>query len=45
MQRHAAEFPSQQLYTVDEIAGGWQKAHAAHFADGGLFDQIYRPGT
>jgi sulfate/thiosulfate transport system substrate-binding protein len=45
MQRHAAEFPSLHLYTVDEIAGGWQKAHAAHFADGGLFDQIYRPGT
>jgi len=45
MQRHAAEFPSLRLYTVDEIAGGWQKAHAAHFADGGMFDQIYRPGT
>ncbi len=45
MQRHAAEFPNLQLFTVDEIAGGWQKAQAAHFADGGIFDQIYRPGT
>jgi len=45
MQRHAGEFPSLRLFTVDEIAGGWQKAHAAHFADGGIFDQIYRPGT
>jgi sulfate transport system substrate-binding protein len=45
MKRHAGEFPNVRLYTVDEIAGGWQKAHAAHFADGGIFDQIYRPGT
>jgi sulfate transport system substrate-binding protein len=32
------------LVTVDEVFGGWQKAHAAHFADGALFDQIYQPG-
>jgi sulfate/thiosulfate transport system substrate-binding protein len=32
------------LYTVDEAFGGWQKAHAVHFADGGTFDQIYKPG-
>jgi sulfate transport system substrate-binding protein len=27
---------------VDELFGGWQKAQQAHFADGGLFDQIYQ---
>jgi len=26
------------------VAGGWQKAQKEHFADGGLFDQIYLPG-
>jgi sulfate transport system substrate-binding protein len=30
--------------TIDEIFGGWRKAHAAFFADGALFDQIYQPG-
>jgi len=32
------------LFTVDEVFGGWQKAQAKHFADGGVFDQIYQPG-
>jgi ABC-type sulfate transport system substrate-binding protein len=31
------------LFTVEEIFGGWQKAQKTHFADGGVFDQIYRP--
>jgi sulfate transport system substrate-binding protein len=34
-----------KLFTIDEAFGGWQKAQKAHFADGGIFDQIYRPGT
>lgn len=38
-----AAFPKIALFTVDEIAGGWKNAHAAHFADGALFDQIYKP--
>ena len=37
-------FPALELFTVEEAAGGWQKAHAAHFADGALFDRIYAPG-
>jgi sulfate/thiosulfate-binding protein len=32
------------LYTVDDVFGGWTKAQATHFADGGVFDQIYKPG-
>ncbi|ACG73332.1 sulfate ABC transporter, periplasmic sulfate-binding protein [Anaeromyxobacter sp. K] len=43
--RHAARFPKVKLVTVDEVFGGWQKAQATHFADGGTFDQIYVPGT
>jgi sulfate/thiosulfate-binding protein len=31
-------------FTVDEVFGGWTKAQATHFADGGVFDQIYHPG-
>jgi len=41
----AAPFPKIKLFTIDEVFGGWQKAQAAHFADGALFDQIYQPGT
>lgn len=36
-------FPEIELYTVDTVAGGWKAAHAAHFADGALFDQVYKP--
>jgi sulfate transport system substrate-binding protein len=42
--KYAAQFPKVQLVTVDEVFGGWKKAHATHFADGALFDQIYQPG-
>ncbi|MDN4052237.1 sulfate ABC transporter substrate-binding protein [Massilia sp. YIM B02763] len=42
--QYAAQFPNVKLFTIDEVAGGWTKAQKAHFADGGLFDQIYQPG-
>jgi len=42
--KYASAFPKLNLVTVDEVFGGWKKAHAAHFADGALFDQIYQPG-
>ena len=42
--KYAAKFPALPLFTVDERFGGWQKAQATHFADGGTFDQIYAPG-
>jgi sulfate/thiosulfate transport system substrate-binding protein len=34
-------FPPIQLFTIDEVFGGWQKAQKAHFVDGASFDQIY----
>jgi sulfate transport system substrate-binding protein len=43
--RYQAQFPSVKLVTVDEVFGGWKKAHTTHFADGGTFDQIYQPGS
>jgi sulfate/thiosulfate-binding protein len=42
--KYEAQFPKVRLVTVDEVFGGWKKAHATHFADGALFDQIYQPG-
>jgi sulfate transport system substrate-binding protein len=43
--RYAKKFPKIDLVTVDGVFGGWQKAQATHFADGGVFDQIYAPGS
>lgn len=43
LKKYAAQFPTLQLFTLAEIAGNWQKAQARHFADGGIFDQIYQP--
>jgi sulfate/thiosulfate-binding protein len=43
--RHAGRFPRLDLFTVDAVFGGWQKAQATHFADGGVFDRIYAPGS
>ena len=42
--KYASQYPKLKLFTVEEIAGGWTKAQKTHFADGGLFDQIYQPG-
>jgi sulfate/thiosulfate-binding protein len=39
--RHAKTFPKVTLFTIDELFGGWAKAQKTHFADGGVFDQIY----
>jgi sulfate transport system substrate-binding protein len=38
-------FPQIELFTVDEVFGGWQKAQQRHFNDGGTFDAIYVPGN
>lgn len=39
--QHAARFPKLNLFSVDEAFGSWAQAQKTHFADGGLFDQIY----
>jgi sulfate/thiosulfate-binding protein len=41
--KYASTFAKIKLFTIDQMFGGWQKAQKAHFADGGLFDQIYKP--
>ncbi|MCW5620239.1 MAG: sulfate ABC transporter substrate-binding protein [Burkholderiales bacterium] len=42
--RYAGQFSQVRLFSIDEVFGGWQKAHNTHFADGAVFDQIYKPG-
>ena len=42
--KYKSQFPTLPLFTVDAVFGGWQKAQLTHFADGGVFDQIYQPG-
>ncbi|MBS1190332.1 MAG: Thiosulfate-binding protein [Rhodocyclaceae bacterium] len=42
LKKYAAQFPAVKTFTVDEVFGGAAKAFAAHFKDGGSFDQIYQ---
>jgi len=42
--RFASQFPKIEMFTVDKVFGGWDKAQKAHFADGGIFDQFYGSG-
>ncbi|HEY5043150.1 MAG TPA: sulfate ABC transporter substrate-binding protein [Verrucomicrobiae bacterium] len=41
--KYAANFTQLKLVTVDQEFGGWAKAQQTHFADGGVFDQIFQP--
>ena len=43
--KYAGQFPAVNLFTIDQVFGGWRKAQETHFADGGVFDQIYQPGA
>jgi sulfate transport system substrate-binding protein len=40
-QKYAQQFAEVNLFTIDAVFGGWDKAQTTHFADGGVFDQIY----
>lgn len=40
--QHENEFAKVELFTIDELLGGWTKAQKDHFAEGGMFDQIYK---
>src|SRR5450830_11641 len=40
--KYDAQFPKINLVKIDEVFGGWQKAQKTHFADGGVFDQIFQ---
>lgn len=38
-----AQFPKIPMVTIDNAFGGWKKAQAEHFDNGGFFDRIYKP--
>ncbi len=40
--KYTSQFPELKLFTIDEVFGGWAKAQSTHFADGGVFDQIFQ---
>jgi sulfate transport system substrate-binding protein len=39
--KHEGDFAKVELFTIDDVFGGWKKAQAAHFDDAGFFDKIY----
>lgn len=41
--KYASRFPDIELFTIEEVFGGWKEAQRIHFADGGVFDQLYQP--
>jgi sulfate/thiosulfate transport system substrate-binding protein len=43
LKQYSTELPPIPLFTIDDTFGGWAKAQQAFFAEGALFDQIYRP--
>ncbi|MDH4616096.1 sulfate ABC transporter substrate-binding protein [Brevibacillus sp. AY1] len=43
LKAHTPAFPEIEMFTIDEVFGGWTKAQKQHFADQGVFDQIYKP--
>ncbi len=42
--RYGEQFARVSLITIDDVFGGWSKAQPEHFGNGGIFDQIYKPG-
>ncbi len=40
--KYEANFAKVDLFTIDEVFGGWTRAQKEHFAEGGVFDQIYK---
>jgi sulfate/thiosulfate-binding protein len=43
-ERYPGRFAEIELMTINDF-GGWSQAQKTHFSDGGIFDQIYRPGS
>ncbi|WP_441243128.1 sulfate ABC transporter substrate-binding protein [Tardiphaga sp. 768_D3_N2_1] len=40
--KYEASFAKVDLFTIDDVFGGWTKAQSEHFSDGGVFDKIYK---
>ncbi len=42
--KYRSTFPNIQLFTIDDVFGGWKNAQKIHFSDNAVFDQIYQSG-
>jgi sulfate transport system substrate-binding protein len=40
--KYESAFAKVDLFTIDDVFGGWTRAQKEHFAEGGIFDQIYK---
>lgn len=40
---HKSQFPDIKLFTIQDVAGTWKEVQPKHFADHGIFDQLYQP--
>jgi sulfate/thiosulfate-binding protein len=40
--QYEVSFAKVELFTIDDVFGGWTKAQKEHFSEGGIFDQIYK---
>lgn len=40
--QYEKSFAKVELFTIDDVFGGWAKAQKTHFGEGGIFDQIYK---
>jgi sulfate/thiosulfate transport system substrate-binding protein len=45
IERYRNQFAQLELFTIDDVFGGWDRAHERHFADGAVFDRIYGTGA
>jgi len=43
--RYAEQFPQMRMFTVDAVFGGWARAQAEHFADGGIYDRLFQAAS
>ena len=45
LEKYKEQFPALELFTIDQVFGGWKATQEKHFADGALFDRIYGGGS
>ena len=43
LKKYSGDLPPLNLFTIDETFGGWPRAQKSFFADGGVFDSVYKP--
>ncbi|OOC59091.1 sulfate ABC transporter substrate-binding protein [Paenibacillus ihbetae] len=44
-EKYKDKFPEIELFTLKDVFGTWEETQTKHFNDGGIFNQIYVPGS